>query len=231
MILTSLGETMITKYLLTPGKFVSAFIVICTLGCVQPKPPVVAKPRYLEHQIKFSGETVGAIAAWYTGNRKNYTAILSENPALNPKKLAMGATIRIPVEMLVRTDPLPKSAVGGTSKKSAPETPAIPIKTEELAAGVNLEPKTEPTPEEAKKDDVTAVPEGTPSAPTPEATATVDATPNAASPVAAPAETPIEATSPVKAEAGESGAIDAKKDGADAAPKKKSLLEEMLDGQ
>lgn len=61
------------------------------------------------HVVRFRGETLGEISEWYTGKVSNWAKIALNNRQVNPRRLAIGETIFIPGELVVRRDPLPRS--------------------------------------------------------------------------------------------------------------------------
>lgn len=76
-----------------------------------PQEPLGSVPVIFEHQVRYSGETLVRIANWYTGKSKNWKLVADANPDLNPKRMKIGSKIIIPQELLIRKDPLPKSAI------------------------------------------------------------------------------------------------------------------------
>ena len=95
-------------------------MAVVAAGCTAaqapaPAPAPVAVPppavTYIEHTIKYSGETLALIAAWYTGKATNWTAIQEANPGLKPEYLRLGQVIRIPEQLVVKREELPKSYV------------------------------------------------------------------------------------------------------------------------
>ncbi len=94
------------------------FILICIafFSCAKRNVPTasVPKPRvenYFLHSVKYPGETLAIIAEWYTGNSNNWKILANENPNLNPNLIKIGEFIKIPRDMVIKFDPLPKSAV------------------------------------------------------------------------------------------------------------------------
>lgn len=67
--------------------------------------------KFVEHTIRFTGETLALIAQWYTGSSTNWQSILENNPGVVPTALREGQVIRIPIDLAVKTDPLPESFV------------------------------------------------------------------------------------------------------------------------
>ena len=88
------------------------------------------------------------IARWYTGKSSNWNYIVDANPGINPNRINLGDTIFIPEELLVRRDPMPKSAV-------ASQQVNLPAKPEEG------EPSDEPA---LSEEPVAAVPDTAPAA-------------------------------------------------------------------
>lgn len=64
--------------------------------------------QYFDHEVKYQGETLSAIASWYTGHADDWAIILQHNPNINIYKLRRGSIVRIPLEMVIREDPFPK---------------------------------------------------------------------------------------------------------------------------
>jgi hypothetical protein len=144
----------------------------------EPQPPLV-------HRITYPGETLAAIASWYTGSSNNWKQIAQINPEINPHKLRMGKTVLIPAPLLKRSEPLPKDFL----KRLAKSSDSTKISSSE--------PQDKKTKEEEKKtESTTATPE--PAAteqPTPAVTEptpqnkeqTATPTPGALTPTAVPA--------------------------------------------
>jgi LysM repeat protein len=66
---------------------------------------------YFKHRVKWSGETLSLIARWYTGSYGNWKAIAQANPGLDPNRIAVGDTIKIPPQMMKTKKPLPRKVV------------------------------------------------------------------------------------------------------------------------
>ncbi|MCB0345864.1 MAG: LysM peptidoglycan-binding domain-containing protein, partial [Bdellovibrionales bacterium] len=62
----------------------------------------------LSHSVKYSGETLAAIADWYTGDYKNWNAILKANPQKSSGALDIGEAIAIPKDLVKKSEPMPK---------------------------------------------------------------------------------------------------------------------------
>jgi hypothetical protein len=67
---------------------------------------------YFIHTSRWSGETMAYVAEWYTGNPKNRYKLADLNPKVNPKKIAVGSEIFIPVGLLKTREPLPRNFSG-----------------------------------------------------------------------------------------------------------------------
>lgn len=103
-------------------------------------PPEKSLPeeKYYTHTVKWSGETVSIIAAWYTGDIENWKILgevmLKHNPNADIKRIFVGNKILIPESMLKTRDPMPKDFVDSFYKKSKPEkvpTKPAPSESEE----------------------------------------------------------------------------------------------------
>lgn len=103
-------------------------------------PPEKSLPeeKYFTHTVKWSGETVSIIAAWYTGDIENWKILgevmLKHNPNADIKRIFVGNKILIPESMLKTRDPMPKDFVDSFYKKSKPDKAppkTTPAETEE----------------------------------------------------------------------------------------------------
>jgi Tfp pilus assembly protein FimV len=113
-----------------------------------PPPPVGASPQeappppkesYYTHTVKWSGETLFIIAAWYTGDRENWK-ILAEvmtqnNPNANIHRISTGSKILVPESIMKTKDPMPREFVETfypkTKTEKPPSKPASSQSTEE----------------------------------------------------------------------------------------------------
>lgn len=81
------------------------------------------------HYVQWNGETLSIIARWYTGELKNWKALAIENPEINPHILHMNTKIRIPSELIINRNPMPKEFIDQfTKKKKKP----VPVDAEPL---------------------------------------------------------------------------------------------------
>ena len=76
----------------------------------------VSRPSYMQHEVKYSGETLGLIARWYTGRTDNWKRIADVNSSIKPQRISIGDIILIPMEIVSQSDPLPKKAVRSTRR-------------------------------------------------------------------------------------------------------------------
>lgn len=108
-----------------------------------------SEEKYVYHRIKYSGETVAVISAWYTKSAKNWPEIVDANPKMVPSKLRLGDIVRIPKNIVKRSGPLPsefvtsfKNGVNKDTSKSglaaSPEISATPISKEALGSDSGL---------------------------------------------------------------------------------------------
>ncbi|MBL7662286.1 LysM peptidoglycan-binding domain-containing protein [bacterium] len=100
------------------------FAAIFGLQACQPKRPRpqssdFAETAYLDHTVRYRGETLGLISLWYTGNTNNWKMIADANPRLKPNQITLGDRIRIPRRYIVESRPLPE---GFIAKRLATKT-------------------------------------------------------------------------------------------------------------
>ena len=85
---------------------------------------VPGEPCFI-HTVKWSGETLFIIAAWYTGDRDNWRAIaqamVQENPNVNIHRINIGNKIPVPQSLMKVQDPMPKDFVDTFYQKPKPE--------------------------------------------------------------------------------------------------------------
>ncbi len=85
----------------------------------------VRKESYYTHTVKWSGETISIIAAWYTGDLNNWKALAEvmtqNNPNANVNRIHAGDKVLIPESLLKTRDPITKEFVDSFYSKSKPE--------------------------------------------------------------------------------------------------------------
>ena len=64
---------------------------------------------YFVHTSRYSWETLGIVADWYTDDSKNQKVLAEINPDVDPKKIKTGSEIFIPVRLLKTRKPLPQN--------------------------------------------------------------------------------------------------------------------------
>lgn len=88
--------------------------------------PLDPKTTYI-HIVKYPGESLSIIAAWYTGDLQNWKKLARANPRLNPSRIFIGNRIRIPKAMIKTYTPMPQEFVnkfiGKKSKKTVKKPP------------------------------------------------------------------------------------------------------------
>lgn len=99
----------------------------------------------LVHTVKYSGETLGIISAWYTGNAQNWRTIEKANKGIQVNKILLGDKIKIPTKLLKKREKLTQKFVSGfyggsTPRNSGSSIPSVtqkkkaPMKEESLLA-------------------------------------------------------------------------------------------------
>ena len=101
---------------LVRSSFVSLLFILIGCPAAPPPEPVEVEvedtqPALYEHQVRYSGETLGLIARWYTGKTANWKLIVDANPGMRPERINIGDTIMIPQELMVQQEALPKSSI------------------------------------------------------------------------------------------------------------------------
>lgn len=97
----------------------------------QPAPPEIT---YYVHTVKWQGESVSIISAWYTGTIDNWKELAAANPDINPDRIFVGNKIRVPEHLMTTRSPMPEEFVWNfvpKQKKHTPAKPSAPKKTEE----------------------------------------------------------------------------------------------------
>ena len=93
-------------------------------------PPASAAPAvpegtsYFMHTVRYTGETVSIIAAWYLGDKMRYDVLATANPEINPERIRMGMRIKIPENVMKTHEAMPKEFVDGFYKR--PPTERVP---------------------------------------------------------------------------------------------------------
>jgi hypothetical protein len=80
-----------------------------------PEPPPTPGPppqEYYNHKVRWWGESLSIIAAWYTGDLQNWKLLAEANPHLpNPNRIYQGDVIRIPIDLMKTKEPMPQDFI------------------------------------------------------------------------------------------------------------------------
>jgi len=109
-IATSLRQMFSRSFLV----FVCTVFFLATVGCAnkqQQAPAAPPAPEHYVHTVRYSGETLGVIALYYTGKTANWPLLQNANPGLKPERITLGQTIMIPSSLLIRQEALPEKFV------------------------------------------------------------------------------------------------------------------------
>jgi hypothetical protein len=86
------------------------------------------KDTYYVHTVRWPGETLSIISKWYTGSGDDWKILAQINSGLDPDRIHIGETIRIPESMMERKTPLPQEFVRSSSP--VPQKQAPPVKAD-----------------------------------------------------------------------------------------------------
>ncbi len=99
--------------------------------------PLNPKTTYI-HIVKYPGESLSIIAAWYTGDLQNWKKLAQANPDFNPAKIFIGDRIRIPKKLMIKYNPMPEKFINKfvIKKPRPPEStkPAAVVPEDKSAA-------------------------------------------------------------------------------------------------
>ena len=85
-----------------------------------PPPPKPQEPSYVVHTVKWRGESMSIIAAWYTGSSQNWKLLAQANRQIrNPNTINEGDIIRIPEQLLKTRKPMTKEFVDGSLSRQS----------------------------------------------------------------------------------------------------------------
>lgn len=76
-----------------------------------------------DHRVIWSDESLEIIAKWYTGKAENSVRLVESNPTIDPDRIIMGSLVFIPKDILMTTEPMPRSHVEDSYKKKT--TPKV----------------------------------------------------------------------------------------------------------
>jgi hypothetical protein len=89
---------------------------------------------YFIHTSRWSWETLGIVADWYTGDSRNWRKLAEINPDIDSQKIATGSEIFIPVNLLKTREALPQNYAGDYCKKCYRHTVRWPGESMSLVA-------------------------------------------------------------------------------------------------
>jgi len=149
------------RYLIRIG-FIGLAVIFTCFGCSSLKPKLVqwqasvtdifneafnfsdsessvdAKQKnsdvYFIHTSRWSWETLGVVADWYTKDSRNWEKLAEINPDVDPQKLASGSEIFIPVNLLKTREALPQNYAGNYCRKCYRHTVRWPGESMSLIA-------------------------------------------------------------------------------------------------
>ncbi len=88
-----------------------------------PQKEVAPPPEtFFVHTIKWSGESLSIIAAWYTGDLQNWKILAEANPEINPNRVHEGMRIRIPERIMTTKAPMTREHVDSYYPKAKKPT-------------------------------------------------------------------------------------------------------------
>ena len=140
-------------------------IVVATSGCAARTTPPPVDP-YVQHTISRQGETLGAIASWYTGSSSNWREIEAASPGIKANRLRIGQVVNIPRAIVTRQDPMPERLLVQNTPKdsfamSGEETlEVLPVAAGKAAAAEDRTRASEQTSEQPRDDLSASVPSG-----------------------------------------------------------------------
>jgi hypothetical protein len=87
--------------------------------------------------VRYRGETISIIAAWYTGDGENWKALAQANPQINPTLIFEGNEILIPERLLKTREAMPPKFVNrfyskSMKEKGRPKSPPAQSREEEV---------------------------------------------------------------------------------------------------
>jgi len=82
-----------------------------------PASPVEAEATYFTHTVRYSGESVSIIAAWYTGDLENWKILAEANPKIDPNRINIGNKILVPENMMKTRELMPREFVDSFYEK------------------------------------------------------------------------------------------------------------------
>jgi hypothetical protein len=90
---------------------------------------------YFVHTVKYQGETVSIIAAWYLGDKMRFDVLAAANPEITPTLIRAGMKIRIPENLMKTHELMPKDFVDSFYPRPPKPSPPEPPKEEPQLIG------------------------------------------------------------------------------------------------
>jgi hypothetical protein len=112
-----------------PPKETQAPEVVAPPAAPTPQKEATIQETYFVHTVKWSGESLSIIAAWYTGDLQNWKALADANPEINPNRVYERLKIRIPERIMTTKAPMTKEHVDSFYTKT--KKPAVQEKDDE----------------------------------------------------------------------------------------------------
>jgi len=116
-------------------------LVACAKTAQQHPQQLQVEPRYVEHTIRYPGETLGKIAGWYTHNESNWHQIHQANSHIQPTRMRIGDRILIPADLVLRDEP-PTAETFVVATKSTEYAVGAPIETDQTVTTTTLSSST-----------------------------------------------------------------------------------------
>lgn len=79
-------------------------------------------PIDISHTVRHSGETLGYISKWYTGNFDNWKAIKTYNGIEKANSISLGQEIKIPFTLVVRQEQPPRAFFQSPARNTSVQT-------------------------------------------------------------------------------------------------------------
>lgn len=98
-----------------------SYFYSCANNDVEIIDPNASRTTEVEH-IVAPGQTLALISEWYTGKAANWSLVSKYNNNIKPEKLRVGQLIKIPSELVIKSDPMPKVFPGVKKVKKVEDT-------------------------------------------------------------------------------------------------------------
>jgi hypothetical protein len=95
-------------------------LVFAAPGCIV-KWSRLEKPSGYTHRVRYSGETLSIISAWYTNNPENWQRIAKLNSRKSPYTIGAGDLVYIPASILRKSSPMPPDYVHSFYRARPPQ--------------------------------------------------------------------------------------------------------------